>query len=146
MCVHTAHHLSITHTPYRRWELDAYSQKPIQPKQLRCCSHRLPGGAAARTGRRKAPTFPLLPRKFRRANFLRYGFKAGRSDGAFVPMTRSSPRAVCSRPSCPSLAYRAPCTEPRDRARLDTSVRAVSRSTPGVLAPVRVIVSRAIVT
>jgi hypothetical protein len=79
----------------------------------------------ARTGLRMMPTFPLLPLKFRRADFLRYGFKAGLSDGAFPSMARSSPRAVCIRPSCPSLACRVPRTEPRDRARLDTSVRAV---------------------
>jgi len=32
---------------------------------------------------RMMPTFPPLPLKFRRADFLRYGFKAGLSDGAF---------------------------------------------------------------
>ena len=37
----------------------------------------------ARTGLRMMPTFPPLPLKFRRADFLRYGFKAGLSDGAF---------------------------------------------------------------
>jgi len=42
-----------------------------------------PGGAVARTGLRMMPTFPPLPLKFRRADFLRYGFKAGLSDGAF---------------------------------------------------------------
>src|SRR5262249_37822790 len=54
---------------------------------------------------RMMPTFPLLPLKFRRADFLCYGFKAGLSDGAFLSTAESSPRAVCSRPSCPSLAY-----------------------------------------
>jgi hypothetical protein len=100
----------------------------------------------ARTGLRMMPTFPLLPLKFRRADLLRYGFKAGLSDGAFPSIARSSRRAVCIRPSCPSLAYRVPRTEPRDTARLDTSVRAVIRSTPGALAPVRVLVSRSILT
>jgi hypothetical protein len=42
-----------------------------------------PGGAVARTGLRMMPTFPLLPLKFRRADLLRYGFKAGLSNGAF---------------------------------------------------------------
>ena len=39
---------------------------------------------------------------FRRADFLRYGFKAGISDGAFPSTTRSSRRAVCLHPSCSS--------------------------------------------
>jgi hypothetical protein len=101
-----------------------------------------PGGAVARTGLRMMPTFPLLPLKFRRADFLRYGFKAGLSDGAFPSIARSSRRAVCVRPSCPSLAYRIPRSEPRDTARLDTSVRAVRplyprgpRSGPGYSVP-----------
>jgi len=97
----------------------------------------------ARTGLRMMPTFPPLPLKFRRADFLRYGFKAGLSDGAFPSIARSSRRAVCIRPSCPSLADRMPRTEPRDTARLDTSVRAVPplyprgpRSGPGYSVPV----------
>jgi len=97
----------------------------------------------ARTGLRMMPTFPLLPLKFRRADFLRYGFKAGLSDGAFLSAAQSSPRAVCSRPSCPSLAYRSPRSEPRDAARLDTSVRAAHplyprgpRSGPGSSVPI----------
>jgi hypothetical protein len=101
-----------------------------------------PGGAVARTGLRMMPTFPLLPLKFRRADFLRYGFKAGRSDGAFPSSARSSRRAVCVRPACPSLADRIPRSEPRDKARLDTSVRAVRplyprgpRSGPGYSVP-----------
>jgi hypothetical protein len=53
---------------------------------------------------RMMPTFPLLPLKFRRADFLRYGFKAGLSDGAFPSRARSSPRAVCIRRSCRVLA------------------------------------------
>jgi hypothetical protein len=100
------------------------------------------GKAMARTGLRMMPTFPLLPLKFRRADLLRYGFKAGLSDGAFPSIARSSRRAVCVRPSCPSLAYRIPRTEPRDIARLDTSVRAVHplyprgpRSGPGYSVP-----------
>jgi hypothetical protein len=78
----------------------------------------------ARTGLRMMPTFPLLPLKFRRADFLRYGFKAGLSDSPFLSTAQSAPRAVCCRPSWPSLAYQDPRTEPRNRARLDTSVRA----------------------
>ena len=84
-----------------------------------------------------------IPLKFRRADFLPYGFKAGLSDGTFPSFARSSRRAVCVRPSCPSLAYRIPRPEPRDTARLDTSVRAVRplyprgpRSGPGSGVPV----------
>jgi len=52
---------------------------PVWPGPVSCP----PGGAVARTGLRMMPTFPPLPLKFRRADFLRYGFKAGLSDGAF---------------------------------------------------------------
>jgi hypothetical protein len=92
---------------------------------------------------RMMPTFPLLPLKFRRADFLRYGFKAGLSDGAFPSMARSSPRAVGIRLLCPALACRVPRAVPRDRTRLDTSARAVPplyprgpRSGPGSSVPV----------
>src|ERR1700730_901525 len=40
-------------------------------------------------------TFPAPPLKFRTAGFPQYGFKAGLSDGAFLPK-----RTVCLRPSC----------------------------------------------
>ena len=42
-----------------------------------------PGRAVARTGLRMMPTFPPSSLKFRTAGFPQYGFKAGRSDGAF---------------------------------------------------------------
>jgi len=61
-----------------------------------------PGRAVARSGLRMMPASPPLPLKFRRADFLRYGFKAGISDGAFPSTTRSSRRAVCLHPSCSS--------------------------------------------
>ena len=124
-----------------RWLLTGLSPRrpsPVWPGSVSCS----PGGAVARTGLRMMPTFPLLPLKFRRADFLRYGFKAGRSDGAFPSSARSSRRAVCVRPACPSLADRIPRSEPRDKARLDTSVRAVPplyprgpRSGPGYSVP-----------
>src|SRR6184192_76025 len=71
-----------------RWTLEKY----VEP----------PGRAVARSGLRMMPASPPLPLKFRRADFLRYGFKAGISDGAFPSTTRSSRRAVCLHPSCSS--------------------------------------------
>ena len=41
----------------------------------------LPGRNEAWTGLRMMPTFPRPSLKFRKADFLRYGFKAGMSDG-----------------------------------------------------------------
>jgi hypothetical protein len=61
-----------------------------------------PGRAVARPGLRMMPASPPLPLKFRRADFLRYGFKAGISEGAFPSTTRSSRRSVCLHPSCSS--------------------------------------------
>jgi len=70
--------------------------------------------------------------QFRRADFLRYGFKAGMSDGTFPSTTRSSRRAVCFRPLCPVLPHLVPRSGSRDAARWSTSVRAVCpRSAPG---------------
>src|SRR6516165_1421737 len=41
------------------------------------------GRTMARIGRRMMPPFPSSSLKFRTAGFPQYGFKAGRSDGAF---------------------------------------------------------------
>src|SRR5207249_9608442 len=71
---------------------------PVWPNSVSCS----PGRAVARPGLRMMPASPPLPLKFRRADFLRYGFKAGISDGAFPSTTRSSRRAVCLHPSCSS--------------------------------------------
>jgi hypothetical protein len=71
------------------------------------------------------PASPPLPLKFRRADFLRYGFKAGMSDGAFPSITMSSRHAVYFRPLCLVLPCLVPRSESRDAARWSTSVRAV---------------------
>jgi hypothetical protein len=93
----------------------------------------------ARTGLRMMPTFPSPPLKFRTAGFPRYGFKAGISDGAFpANWFAVALRALCCHP-LPLLCV-------RDDALVSTSVRAGSRSTPGALAPVRVMLSRSIFT
>jgi hypothetical protein len=52
------------------------------------------------------PTFPPLPLKFRRADFLRYGFKAGLSDGAF-PCESEVFASSGLHPSFVPIAYRA---------------------------------------
>jgi len=65
-----------------RWLLTKLSHRRLSPVWLSSVSCS-PGGAVARTGLRMMPTFPLLPLKFRRADLLRYGFKAGLSNGAF---------------------------------------------------------------
>ena len=90
-------------------------RNPVWPGPVSCS----PGRAVARSGLRMMPASPPLPLKFRRADFLRYGFKAGMSDGAFPPTTRSSRRAVCFRPLCPHLPRLVPRSESRDAARLE---------------------------
>ena len=100
---------------------------------------RLSGKAMARTGLRMMPTFPLPPLKFRTAGFPRYGFKAGISDAAFPANWFAIVlRALCCH-RCSRLCV-------RDDALMSTSARTVSRSTPGALAPVRVLLSRSILT
>ena len=90
------------------------------------------------------PTFPSLPLKFRKAGFPRYGFKAGGSGRAFpaTPKLRvsrfaSALRALRFRVSAPLCVGGRPALE-----HLRSS--GFCRSTPGALAPVRVILSRSI--
>jgi hypothetical protein len=91
------------------------------------------------------PTSPSSPLRFRTAGFPQYGSKAGVSDGAFPISARPSRRPVCLRPSCSPLAssYTPYCA--RGRCALEhRRASGLSRSTPGALAPVRVILSRSI--
>jgi hypothetical protein len=125
-----------------RWRLTALSRRRLSPVWLGSVSCS-PGRAVARPGLRMMPASPPLPLKFRRADFLRYGFKAGMSDGAFPSTTRSSRRAVCFRPLCPALPRLVPGSESRDAVRPSTSVRAECplcprgpRSGPGYSVPV----------
>src|SRR6266851_6726707 len=97
------------------------------------------------SGLRMMPTFPPPPLKFRTAGFPQYGFKAGISDGAFPCGAEQSRRPVCPRPSCSPLAslYTPYCAGARC-ALEHHRASGLCRSTPGALAPVRVILSRSI--
>jgi len=109
----------------------------------------------ARTGLRMMPTSPLSPLRFRTAGFPRYGSKAGLSDGAFpnlgpvkpapgMPFTRLRFASVLRAVRPQRFRHRsepvASCVV-KHRHASDTC-----RFTPGALAPVRVIVSRSIIT
>ena len=76
----------------------------------------------ARSGLRMMPTFPSPSLKFRTVSFPQYGFKVGISDGAFARFA-SVLRAL-------RFHRRDPRTEPRDVARLSTSVRAAFTALP----------------
>ena len=91
------------------------------------------------------PTFPSSSRRFRTAGFPQYGFKAGMSDGAF-PVGANLPRhPVYLRPSCsPLVASYTPYCAGKRCALEHHRASGLSRSTPGALAPVRVILSRSI--
>jgi hypothetical protein len=93
----------------------------------------------ARTGLRMMPTFPSPPLKFRTAGFPQYGFKAGVSDEA-CPTNRF---AIVLRALC---FHRASLLCVRDDVLMSTSAQAAFRSTPGALAPDRVMLSRSIFT
>jgi len=98
----------------------------------------------ARTGLRMMPTFPSSPLKFRTAGFPQYGFKVGLSDAAFPRAVQLPRRSVCSRPSLPRFDATFSRSEPGVFASETATMRRPTSPTPGVLAPVRVIVSRSI--
>jgi hypothetical protein len=83
----------------------------------------------ARSGLRMMPTFPSPSLKFRTVSFPQYGFKVGMSDGAFPNDTQRVARfaSVLRARRC---HRRNPRTEPRDGARLSTSVRAAFTALP----------------
>ena len=111
------------------------------------------GRTEARTGLRMMPTFPPSPLSFRTAGFPRYGWKAGISDGIF-PMDRSLKPAPGIRQSThslsPSFAHRGVSVINPALCRADVSLmRRLGvglDSAPGTLAPLRVILSRCIIT
>jgi hypothetical protein len=98
------------------------------------------------------PLFPPPPLKFRKVGFPDYGFKVGMSDSAF-------PRSLSLKPApgihdC-SVGLHPSFARPQSdilipfcagRMILDPCHRSGFRLAPGVLAPVRVIVSRSINT
>ena len=93
------------------------------------------------------PTFPSSPLKFRTAGFPQYGFKAGVSAGAFP---RRRPRVAPSRFASRLRARRCNVTfSAQCRSTLCAQAppfKRLRRSTPGALAPVRVLLSRSIHT
>ena len=98
----------------------------------------------ARTGLRMMPTFPSSPLKFRTASFPQYGFKAGFQAGP------SSSDANLAHPSSLPPPFVRGCPLPRSpRCVGEAKIRRAPpckrfRSTPGVLAPVWVLVSQSI--
>ena len=101
----------------------------------------------ARTGLRMMPTFPSSPLKFRTASFPRYGFKAGYQQ---APSRERHPRVVPSRFASRLRACRCKRVfSAQCRSTLCAQAppfKRLRRSTPGALAPVRVLLSRSIIT
>ena len=99
----------------------------------------------ARTGLRMMPTFPSSPLRFRTAGFPQYGSKAGLSDG-----TCPCGASIASLGLRPSFVSPVASILPRSVSRLVAHAtppcERFDRPTPGALAPVRVIVSRSIIT
>ncbi len=103
------------------------------------------GRTMARTGLRMMPTSPSSPLKFRTAGFPQYGFKAGCQKVPSREWRHVSrplglhpsfvlPLSACRAPHCVGEAVRS--EPPRER---------LPRSTPGVLAPDWVVLSRSII-
>src|ERR1700676_5004991 len=99
------------------------------------------------------PTFPRSPLSFRTAGFPQYGWKVGFPSGAFLDrrQLKPAPGIRCPPSSLPPLfvhlgviAVIPHCVGPQTRLR--TAMEGYYSSTPGVLARVRVIVSRSVIT
>ena len=100
------------------------------------------------------PTFPRSPLSFRTAGFPRYGCKAGLSDGTFpavAPLKSAPDIHIATTGLHPSFVHSAA------RAVIPVRVGAAgpimhrhevarSATTPGVLARVRVVLSRSVIT
>ena len=99
------------------------------------------------------PTSPRSPLSFRTAGFPQYGWKVGFPSGAFLDRRQLKPAPGIR---CPSSSLHPPfvhlgvnaviphCVGPQTRLR--TAMEGYYSSTPGVLARVRVIVSRSVIT
>jgi len=99
------------------------------------------------------PTFPRSSLSFRTAGFPQYGWKVGFPSGAFLDrrQLKPAPGIRCPPSSLPPLfvhlgviAVIPHCVGPQTRLR--TAMEGYYSSTPGVLARVRVIVSRSVIT
>ena len=111
------------------------------------------GRIEARTGLRMMPTFPRSSLSFRTAGFPQYGWKVGFPSGAFLDRRQLKPAPGMR---CPPSSLHPPfvhlgvnaviphCVGPQTRLR--TAMEGYYSSTPGVLARVRVIVSRSVIT
>ena len=112
------------------------------------------GRTMARTGLRMMPTFPSSPLRFRTAGFPQYGSKAGLSDRAFPDhaSVKLAPSMLVTRSGLhPSFVLSAAAWVLRSESEATCSVEHrhasdIRRSTPGALAPVRVLLSRSIIT
>ena len=110
-------------------------------------------GSRREPGLRMMPSFPRLSLSFRTAGFLQYGWKVGFPSGAFLDRRQLKPAPDMR---CPSSSLHPPfvllgvnaviphCVGPQTRLR--TAMEGYYSSTPGVLARVRVIVSRSVIT
>ena len=91
----------------------------------------VPGRNEARTGLRMMPTFPRSSLKFRKAGFPRYGFKAGKSGGAFLSNAMSYASNGLPPPVVHSASLRHVLVLSRGSAvRLCTSVQAAIAALP----------------
>src|SRR5262245_28297652 len=111
------------------------------------------GRIEARTGLRMMPTFPRPSLSFRTAGFPQYGWKAGFPSGAFPDHQQLKPapgiRCLSSSLHPPFVHLVATTVVPHcvgPRTRLRTALEGYYSSAPGVLARVRVIVSRSVIT
>ena len=111
-------------------------------------SYRLSGRAMARTGLRMMPTFPSSPLKFRTAGFPQYGFKVGLSKSAFPARGAQLSRPSDLHPSFVPAAFKPvhPRTVSGQLCAWPPPFEQTCCSTPGALAPVRVMLSRSILT
>jgi hypothetical protein len=100
----------------------------------------------ARTRLRMMLTFPSLSLKFRKAGFPRYGFKAGRSGRAFPTTRELCVDRFASTLRAPRFRVSAPLGVGGHNALEHLRASGYCRSTPGALAPVRVMLSRSILT
>ncbi len=99
------------------------------------------------------PTFPPPPLKFRTVGFPQYGLKVGMSDGTFLQplrLKRAPSIPPHSRSLSPPFACRPhegkPSSVPRPiRVATCHHSRSLSSSSPGVLGPVRVMLSHSII-